>query len=112
MSKLLTEWYNKMSYQEKNNFIDWLLTVMTLLAGAIIAMWLFNGCAAASHNPVKLTRVAQEPQTQVGLVNVSTETNIAEIMGILAFLGVLVLVVGKMLYHWKNSMRGCYLSET
>ena len=100
-----------MAYQEKNNLTDWLLTIMALLAGAIIAMWLFNGCSTASHNPVKLTKIAPEPQTQVGLINVSAETNIAEIMGVLAFLGIAIFVCYKIFYHWRNSPTGKFLSE-
>lgn len=108
-----------MTLGEKEKFVDTLLTALAVAALLIMLIYALGGCSClspkagdiASKNAVKLTKIAPEPQTQVGLINVSAKTSIAEIMGILAFLGISVFVCYKALYHWRNSPTGKFLSE-
>ena len=114
-----------MATEYKNNFIDWLISVIVAVITTLTLIWLFGGCNClsprthdiasanklASGNVVEAHRTAQERRTQVGLINVSSEISLREFAGVIALTVILIFVLYKFLYHWKSSPEGRFFKR-
>jgi len=116
-----------MMMQEKNTIVDWLLTFLFIAVTGWLLIWLFAGCSCLSpktstrdiasankvmsENALQVHERAQERRTQVGLINVSSEMNLREFAGVVALTLILLFVIYKLFYHWKNSPTGSFLKD-